>query len=95
METINNLVLIAISIVAVISLVREIEPGVETSREILMKLLFGSIAVGALFGALYSKTEYYLLMNISFLIILLERLYKLRQKRRLKKQGHENKQNRD
>ena len=74
METANGVVLVIIAILAIINLVKEIEIGKETLREMIHKLIFGGIAAGALFAVFYASTVCYFIMNLGFLVMLADRL---------------------
>jgi hypothetical protein len=74
MKELNEVVLVAIAIVALISLVIEMEDRRNYRHEFLLKISFGSLAVGALAAVFYETIYCYTFMNLCFLAVLITRL---------------------
>jgi len=74
MKLFNEMVLIAIAIVALVSLVVEMEDRRNYKHEAILKAGFGSLAVGALTAVCYETIYCYAFMNMCFLAVLVIRL---------------------
>lgn len=74
METVNHIVLLMISILAIINLIIEIEDVRTYKYEMILKICFGTIAVGALSLIFYNNTVFHTILYVALLAILINRL---------------------
>lgn len=74
METLNNIVLIGIFLGSLMNLVIELDEEKTTKYVLIAKLLFCTMAIGAILGALSPKVGYFLILNTSILIGLVIRI---------------------
>ena len=74
MKLFNEFILVAIAVVALVSLVIEMEDRRNYRHEALLKMGFGSLSVGALMAVFYETIYCYALMNLCFLAVLVIRL---------------------
>lgn len=74
MKLFNDIILIIIAIVALLSLVVEMEDRRDFKHELSLKICFGSLAVGSFSAVIYDDIIWYSFMNTCFLIVLLIRL---------------------
>jgi hypothetical protein len=73
METVNNIILLLIAIFAIINLVIEIEDVKTYKYELILKVCFGSVAIGAILLIFYKDSITHTFLYSSILIILLNR----------------------
>lgn len=74
METVNNIILLLIAILAIINLVIEIEDVRTYKYELVLKLCFGSVAVGALSLIFYNSSIFHTFFYLVGLVALFNRL---------------------
>lgn len=74
METLNNIVLIGIFFGALVNLVVELDEEKTTKYVVIAKLLFATMAIGAILAALNPQVGYFLILNTSIFLGLVIRI---------------------
>ena len=74
METVNHIVLLMISILAIINLIIEIEDVKTYKYEMILRICFGTIALGSLTLIFYDNNIFHTILYVALLAILINRL---------------------
>lgn len=90
METLNNIVLIGIFFTSLINLIFEVHIDKSNRHVISSKLIFCSMAIGAIFAVTHPHIKYFIIMNASFLTGLVFRILKRIREQTNKYKKHDN-----
>ena len=74
MEAINNMILFSIAVLSIINLIIEIEDVKTYKYELVLKICFGAVAVGALSLIFYKHSVFHTLIYLAMAVTLLNRI---------------------
>lgn len=75
MEILNNIILIGIFLSALINLVIELDESKQTKTVVISKFLYCTIAIGAILAVMKPEVRYFIILNLSFLLGLILRIF--------------------
>lgn len=90
METVNSIVLVGIFLTSLINLMFEVHVDKSKRHVISAKLIFATMAIGAIFAVTHPHVRYFLIMNASLLTALTFRIIKRIKEQTNKYKKHDN-----